>query len=93
MAPPAQPYTGEHTPILEHADVNTDPISMEELEEALRKAAKNKAAGVDDIPAEAWQWLETSNLQYLLDLFKEAISSQAIPQGWQTALVVEIYKG
>ena len=67
-APPAQPCTGDHSQIPDHADVNTAPISAEELEEALRKAAKNKAAGVDDITTEAWQWLETSNLQYLSHL-------------------------
>ena len=53
---------------------------------------KNRAAGIDDIPTEAWQWLDSNNRTYLLNLRNDAWTSQVIPQEWQTALVVETYK-
>ena len=53
------------------------------MDYALAKSAKNRAAGIDDVPTEAWQWLDSN----------DAWTSQSIPQEWQTALVVEIYKG
>ena len=93
MGPLAKPYVGDNSQILKHAEVDSSPIRMEELEEAFRKPAKNKSACVDDIPTEAWQWLQPINRQCLLDLFNNAVSSQTIPQRWQTALVVEIYRG
>ena len=58
----------------------TTPIRMEELD----------AAGVDDIPTEASQWLQGDNRQFLLDLSNNTLSSQSLPQGWHMALVVEI---
>ena len=66
---------------------------MEELNAALRKAANNKAAGMDDLPTEVWQWMTEENRCHLLDILNEALTAGAIPQDWQKALVVEIYKG
>ena len=66
---------------------------MEELNAALRKAANNKAAGVDDLPTQVWQWMTEENRRYLLDILNEALTAGTIPQDLQKALVVEIYKG
>ena len=66
---------------------------MEELDVVLLKASRNKAAGVDDIPTEAWQWLTADNRKKLLDILNQALTAGHIPQEWQKALVVEFYKG
>ena len=65
---------------------------LSETDYALAKSAKTRAAGLDDIPTKAWQWLDTNDRTYLLNLLNDAWTSQSIPQEWQTALVVEIYK-
>ena len=63
---------------------------VEELDAALLKASRNKAAGVDDIPTEAWQWLTADNRRKLLDILNQALTAGHIPQEWRQALVVEI---
>ena len=92
-AQPVQGYTGPRTPLFDTAEMDTGPFTVEELDAALHKASRNKAAGVDDIPTEAWQWLTEDNRQKLLDILNQALTAAHIPQEWQQALVVEIYKG
>ena len=92
-AAPQHQYMGSHEPILHTADVDQPPITFSELNYALVKSAKNRAAVVDDILTEAWQWLDNDNRMYLLNLLNDAWSSQSVPQEWQTPLVVEVYKG
>ena len=79
-APPSRPYTGNRDPIAPQADVDADLFTMEELNAALRKAANNKAAGVDDLPTEVWQWMTEENRRYLLDILNEALTAGKIPQ-------------
>ena len=35
--------------------------TVEELDVTVFKASRNKAAGVDDVPTKAWQWLTADN--------------------------------
>ena len=37
--------------------MDESPIDLSKLDYELAKSAKNRAAGIDDIPTEAWQWL------------------------------------
>ena len=87
-APPQHRYTGSHEPILHNAGVDQSPITLSEMDYALAKSAKNRAAGIDLIPTQAWQWLDADNRTYLLNLLNDAWTSQSIPQEWQTALVI-----
>ena len=73
--------------------MDTGPFTVEELDAALHKASRNKSAGVDDIPTEAWQSLTEDNRQKLLDILNQARTAGHIPQEWKQALVVEISKG
>ena len=52
-AHPVQGYTGPREPLFDQAEMDTGPFTVEELDAALLKASRNKAAGVDDIPTEA----------------------------------------
>ena len=92
-AQPVQGYTGPRTPLFDTAEMDTGPFTVEELDAALHKASRNKAVGLDDILTEAWQWLTEDNRQKLLDILNQALTAGHIPQEWQQALVVEIYKG
>ena len=81
-APPQHYYTGSDEPILHSAAVDQSPITVSELDYALAKSAKHRAAGIDDIPTEAWQWLDSDNRTYLLNLLNDAWASQSILQEW-----------
>ena len=66
---------------------------MSDLEAALQKLKKKKAAGPDEVPNEVWLLLDETNLQTLLDLYNHSWDSGTIPQEWAEAIVVSIYKG
>ena len=65
-------------------------ITRDELNATLAKVARNKAVGVDNIFAEAWQLLTEVNRHVLLDILTQAVASRSFPQGLQRAIMVEI---
>ena len=64
---------------------------MEELEEALRHTAKNKAAGTDGIPAEAWMNLGPGKAA-MLEFLNLCWTREEFPGDWAESLVVGIFK-
>ena len=77
-----------------HDPLENEPLfAMSDLEAALQKLKKKKAAGPDEIPNEVWLLLDETNLQSLLDLYNHSWDSGTIPQEWAEAIVVSIYKG
>ena len=77
-----------------HDPLENEPLfAMSDLEAALQKLKKKKAAGPDEIPNEVWLLLDDTNLQTLLDLYNHTWDSGTIPQEWAAAIVVSIYKG
>ena len=73
------------------AGVKEGSIDMEELEDALRHTAKNKAAGTDGIPAEAWMNLGRGKAA-MLEFLNMCWSREEFPGEWAEALVVGIFK-
>jgi len=69
------------------------PVTQKELSLILAKVKNNKAPGPDDIPAEAFKWLNPQNREHLIQLFNTILSTGKIPKAWKLATVVEIYKG
>ena len=63
------------------------------MQQAILKGIQNnKAAGPDDIPAEAYKWMDSANSQQLITLFNTILSTGNIPVEWKKATVVEMYK-
>ena len=65
-------------------------LSDDEFELAVGKAKRNKASGIDDIPAEFWKTLveDPEARSCLLDICNLAWSSKEIPADWRHADVV-----
>ena len=72
-AAPAAPYSGPTDPIHPTAPVDPNPITIEELQAAIKRLAHNKAPGPDTIPAEAWQWLDQHNQEALLRVLNQSL--------------------
>ena len=67
-------------------------FSMEELNGALKEAARGKAPGLDGIPAEFWQALADGGRGTLLSFYNRCWREEVFPDQWGQALVVGIFK-
>lgn len=73
-------------------DINTSPISMEELELIIARLRKGKAPGRDELRPEAIMLLDDENKTTLLQALNEVWHQKRIPSSWRTANVVSIFK-
>ena len=69
-------------------------FTIEELRKAIRKLKNSKASGPDEIPGECWRCILMSNagMQVLLRLMNKCWSTKQIPDEWQTATIMTIFK-
>ena len=88
-----QAYTGSHTQIHANSPVEMGATSIAELKTIIKNMKNNKAPGPDGLPSETYKWLSEENLQTLINLFNNILQTGQIPQEWNMATVVEIYKG
>ena len=73
-------------------DINTSPISIDELELIIARLRKGKAPGRDELRPEAIMLLDDENKDTLLRTLNEVWSQKQIPESWRTANVVSIFK-
>ena len=74
------------------APLNHLIITLEELNKHIKKLQNNRAAGVDEIPAEAIKWLDQTNRPLLLRILKPYFTITSAPSEWNIARAVAIYK-
>ena len=67
------------------------PITIEEVENAMKNAKKKKAQGVDNIPADVL--LNSQCKESLLIIFNECFTSGLIPTAWRKGIMNPILKG
>ena len=67
------------------------PITRRELDEAIAASKRGRVPGLDGIPAEAWQKLD-SGREALLSFMNLCWDAGAFPEEWKKALVVGIFK-
>ena len=69
-------------------------FTIEELRKATRKLKNSKASRSDEIPGEYWRCILMSNagMQDLLRLMKVCWPTKQIPDEWQTAMIMFIFK-
>ena len=76
-------------------NVRSDDISEAEVVHAGRKLKRDRASGVDGIPAEFWKSIACHGspaLQWVLDLCRECWRQKRVPDVWHDARVAMLYK-
>ena len=86
--PETQTYLPEAPPL----PIRTGPVTRKEVKNAPKTLKNGKAAGFDNIPAEAWKeggWTSEEVLFTLLNMIWEA---EDIPMDWKLGLLVKLPK-
>ena len=71
----------------------TRKVERAEVKNALSKMKNGKAAGPDEIPAEAWKALGDEGVDLLCDLMEKLYDQEVIPKEWRSSITVPIFKG
>ncbi len=74
-------------------NVNKDPITLTQLQSALKSCPNGSTAGLDMIHYEAYKFGGEPLLQCLTDILQVAWSSEIHPSQWDKALVAPLFKG
>lgn len=73
-------------------DVVIDPLSNEEVLEAVSRMKKGKSAGPDDIPVEFWLECGPEGVEFLRTLFDKILHGQPMPSSFRYSILVPFYK-
>ena len=72
---------------------HSEPTILEsEVRKAVKTSPKNKAAGDDGITTEAILACGETGIQWLTTIFQKAWEERKVPEDWQNAIVVPIWK-
>jgi hypothetical protein len=71
---------------------NTNSITMEELDKALKHAKNSKSPGLDNLPMELFKFGESDIKEHIVELFDNIVDKSQIPQEWETGIVINIHK-
>ena len=63
-----------------------------EIRKAVKTSPRNKAAGVDEITTEAILACGETGITWLTTIFQKAWNERKVPEDWQRAVVVPIWK-
>jgi hypothetical protein len=91
--PPTQGCAASQSNVHDHAPVDMQPIAAAELKHILALGKNSKAPGPDNIPTEAYEWLDDDNRPLLQQLINSILHNRQLPTEWHLANGVEIYKG
>ena len=89
------PNTGEHSIQQFQPNFQQDhepSILEQETRRAINKSKNNKSPGIDEIPAEAVKICGEIGIKWLTKLFNLAWSERRVPDDWQWAIIVAIWK-
>ena len=67
-------------------------ISLEEVKKAVQKLKNRKAAGIDEVYAEMIRLSGERGLEWLWNVCQKAWMMGTVPQDWQKAVIVPLYK-
>ena len=68
-------------------------FTLKELQQAISRLRKNKAAGPDGVPNELFSLLDSDGERALLDMYNDTLNNNNIPDSWTEATVASIFKG
>ena len=67
-------------------------VTRQEVEMALKKMKDGKAIGPDGIPVEVWKALGREGVDMLLQLIREILEKEFIPEKWRESTLMPIFK-
>jgi len=67
-------------------------ITIEEVNEVLKRAKNRESCGLDSLPMELWKFGRNELKVHLLELFNKIIDKNQMPQEWGTGMVINIHK-
>ncbi|VDO77762.1 unnamed protein product [Heligmosomoides polygyrus] len=68
------------------------PWTQEEVHKAIGKMKLGKAAGPDDVPAEAWKVLGDLGINWLTQFLNRITKEGRMPDDWRNSTIVPIFK-
>jgi hypothetical protein len=68
------------------------PVSLAELNHALRKLPKGKVPGIDGLPAELFRYFWTDLKESFMDVVQNSFNSGDLPDTMRTSIITLIYK-
>jgi hypothetical protein len=71
---------------------NTNGITMEELDKALKPAKNRKPPRLDNLPMELFKFGGNYYKVNIVELFNNIVDKSQIPQQWETGIVINIHK-
>ena len=80
------------TPLRGAQNIDTEPVTMEELKGVIHKLKTNKAPGPNGTPIELFQWLDDGALEPLLTHINECWEKGEITEGTNDANVAVLFK-
>uniref|UniRef100_A0A3Q0SSH4 Reverse transcriptase domain-containing protein n=1 Tax=Amphilophus citrinellus TaxID=61819 RepID=A0A3Q0SSH4_AMPCI len=89
---PATTYNFEAVDAQDELGVNNGEITIEEVKIAIKSLKNNKAAGLDEIPAELLKHSGQAMEEELTILFNKCWQSGAVPEDWRKCAIVKIPK-
>ena len=89
---PAGPRNTQYQFTPRHPDHEERTILKSEVRKALKSSPRNKAARVDEITTEAILACGETRIKWLTTVFQKAWKDRKVPEDWQRAMVVRIWK-
>jgi hypothetical protein len=71
---------------------NTNIITMEELDKAVKHVKNRKSPRLDNLPMELFKFGGNDFKAHIVQLFNNTVDNSQIPQEWETGIVIDIYK-
>lgn len=73
-------------------DISVDPPSEAEVSRAVRKLKSGKAPGEDQIPPECWKACGEAGMKELTEIVRSCWTDETIPDGWNLAVIIPLFK-
>src|SRR5260221_9086079 len=85
--------TWDNDVFCEKIEVPSCRIKRSEVEKALKKTKKGKAAGPSGVMSDMFAAADELGLEWLTDLCNKIVTEGKIPEDWKNSLLVPIFKG
>lgn len=89
---PANPLSANDLQQKQDLAIPTAPPTLAEVVKAIKKLKNGKAPGEDQIPPECWKACEHDAVAELVEILRLCWEQEQMPPGWDTAVVIPLFK-